>query len=207
MSSDRLSDGPSPPPDGEIAELARERGAPLLEALESHAPGAREHADASASYAFVAAVELGCAREQCEVGREMTRLHDVGLVYVPVATLTKPASARDAEETAAYEGHFEAAYRLARGAGIPEGAAGWLVRQRERFDGSGPDGLAGEEIPLEARLIRAACLCHTVLTSPHSRAAAPREVAIEALRVRAGRDLDPRVAGALAAILERTAAG
>src|SRR4051794_34517667 len=145
MSSDRRSDAPSPRPD-ELGPLVRSRGAPLLEALTEHVPDAEEHADATASYAFIAAVELGFGRERCELYRDVTRLHEIGVVYVPAEIASKPASARTAAEAATFEGHYEAGYRLARGAGVPERVCGWLLRQRERFDGSGPEGLAGERV-------------------------------------------------------------
>src|SRR4051812_23245376 len=165
MSSDRPNAGPSSPAEPGLEALLRERGAPLLEALERHLPGAREHADGTASYAFVAAVAIGFERTQCEVAREAARLHEIGLVYVPAEVLLRPVSARDDSDEAAFESHFEAGYRLARGAGLPEAACGWLLRARERFDGGGPEGLSGGRIPIESRLIRAACVCQTTLSA------------------------------------------
>ena len=87
MSSDLPSDGPSAPPerpararpDLDLASLLRLRGAPLLDALDRHLPGARDHAEATASYAFAAAVGLGFDRAQCEVAREVAVLHEIGL--------------------------------------------------------------------------------------------------------------------------------
>jgi HD-GYP domain-containing protein (c-di-GMP phosphodiesterase class II) len=139
MSSDRPNVAPSSPAEPALEALLRERGAPLLEALERHLPGAREHADGTASYAFVAAVAIGFDRTQCGVAREAARLHEIGLVYVPLETLLRPDSARDDADKAAVESHFEAGYRLARGAGLPDVACGWLLRARERFDGGGPE--------------------------------------------------------------------
>lgn len=208
MSLDRPSGAPSPRPEGGeqgLADVLRSRGAPLLEALERHSPGAREHAEATASYAFAAAVELGFERSQCEVAREIAALHEVGVVYVPAAAIAKPPAERDAAERAACDGHFEAGYRLALGAGIPEHACAWVLRARERFDGTGPERLAGEAIPFESRLIRAACACQTALGAASGQAA-PHRVAIEALNAEAGTALDPRVATALASVLERIAA-
>lgn len=208
MSLDRPSGAPSPRPDGGeqgLAEVLRDRGAPLLEALERHSLGAREHADATASYAFAAAVELGFERSQCEVAREAAALHEVGLVYVPAEVIAKPAAERDPAERAAYDRHFEAGSRLALGAGIPEHACAWILRARERFDGAGPEGLAGDGIPFESRLIRAACACQTALGGASEQAAADL-AAIGALNSEAGGALDPRVATALVAVLERIAA-
>src|SRR5262245_16915228 len=141
-------------------------GAPLLVALEHHSKGAREHAEATASYAFATAVELGFVRTRSEVLRETAVLHEVGQVYVPAAALAEAESGPDEPGTEALEALYEASYWLARGAGIPELICGWLLRTREHYDGSGPEGLMGEAIPIESRIIRAACVCQTALAEP-----------------------------------------
>ena len=63
--------------------LVKARGRALLDALERHLPGSRDHADGTASYAFAAAVELGVGRARAEAVREAARLHEVGKVYLP----------------------------------------------------------------------------------------------------------------------------
>src|SRR5204862_3992970 len=123
-----------------------------------HLPGSREHALATSSYAFATAVGLGFDRAQCEVAREAATLHEIGLIYVPAAIARKPADQRDATEAETWATQYEAAYQLARGAGIPENVCAWLLRVRERYDGTGPERLGGEKIPLESRLMRAACI-------------------------------------------------
>jgi HD-GYP domain-containing protein (c-di-GMP phosphodiesterase class II) len=211
MSSDHPSDVPSSPAEAldsqlGLAAVLRTRGAPLVEALERHQPGAGEHAEATASYAFATAVELGFERPQCEVARATAMLHEIGLVYVPANLLGKPASERDEAEAEAFDGHFEAGYRLARGTGIPEHACEWLLRARERYDGAGPEGLAAEAIPIESRIIRAACSCDTALARAEDAGdKQPARLAIERLARGAGNELDPRVVAALTAILERAA--
>jgi HD-GYP domain-containing protein (c-di-GMP phosphodiesterase class II) len=212
MSSDPPSDVPSPRPDRrsspdelELADLLKLRGRPLVEALENHLPGSREHAEATASYAFAAAVGLGFDRSRSEVAREAAALHEVGLIYVPAAVAAKPAGERDAVEAETWAGHYEAGYRLARGAGMPEHVCGWLLRAREHYDGGGPESLAGDEIPLESRLIRAACVCQTALVSAPA-GAPPLRAAVETLTGRAGGELDPRVVAGLTTILRGAAA-
>lgn len=207
MSSAHPSGGPSQPAEPELglAAILRIRGAPLLEALEHHHEGARDHAEATASYAFAIAAELGRDRAQSEVAREAAKLHEVGHVYVPVATLAKPPGERSEDDERALAGAHEAAYRLARGAGIPEPACGWLLRFRERWDGRGPEGLGGEQIPIESRLMRTACVCQTALAAPGN--LDPRRHAIEQLGLGAAAELDPRVVAATIAVLERAAAG
>jgi HD-GYP domain-containing protein (c-di-GMP phosphodiesterase class II) len=212
MSSDRPSGAPSPSPAptdpggggaSGLAALLRERGDPLVEALERHLPGARDHAVATASYAFAAAAGLGFDRAQCEVAREAAMLHEIGLIYVPAAIVAKPANERNAREAETWARQYDAAYQLARGAGIPEHACSWLLRVRERYDGTGPEGLGGERIPVESRLIRAACVCQTVLAA--AGAHDPLRTASRDLAARAGGELDPRVVASLTAMLERAA--
>ena len=214
MSSDPPSGAPSsssraPAPSGAdpaaLAAVLQERGAPLVEALERHLPGSREHAVATASYAFTAAVGLGFSRAQCEVAREVAMLHDIGLIYVPAAIAAKPAAERDREEDATWATHYDAAYQLARGAGIPEDVCGWLLRARERYDGTGPERLNGEQIPIVSRVMRAACVCQTALAAPGGEP--PVRAAIKQLAGRAGAELDPKVVASLVAILERAAPG
>ena len=210
MSSDPLSASRSPATepagaDPALADLVRERGEPLLEALERHLPGSLEHAEATGSYAFAAAVTLRLGRASAELCREAARLHDVGMLYVPAATATTPFASLDEAGRAAFEGHYEAGAKLALGAGVPDDVCGWLLQIRERFDGMGPDGLAGEAIPVAARVMRAACACDTLLASGAGGETLDerRTVAIEHLRAAAGRELDPNVVEALAAILGR----
>jgi HD-GYP domain-containing protein (c-di-GMP phosphodiesterase class II) len=201
MSWDLPSDAPSSRPEDAPASAVAERGAPLLEALEGHLPGARRHADATAAYAFAAAVELAFERPSAETIREAARLHDVGLVYVPASILGRAADELDEGERALLDSHLEAAYRLCHGAGIDESVCGWILRTRERYDGAGPDGLRGSEIPLEARIIRTACAGDLLLDRSGA------EATVQALRAAEGSELDPVVTDAVIAVLERATSG
>ncbi len=228
MSSDRPSGARSseperaaPPPGAEVhqpgnadnvvglATLVKARGSELLNALQRHLPSARDHADGTAAYAFAAAVELGSERDQAESVREAARLHEVGNVYVPAAILAKPPAELTPEDRALLDSRFASGAELARGAGIPDRVCEWIGAIGERFDGSGPAGLAGERIPIESRIVRVACACDTALAAPAPGGASPserRRIAVHALRAAAGSELDPRVTAALAAMLERAAA-
>ena len=213
MSSDHPSDDPSraaeePDAELELASLVRSRGEPLLEALDAHLPGARDHGEACGSYAFAAAViGLGMSRAQAELCRETARLHDVGMVYVPLEIAATPYAKLTPDQREVFDGHYEAGARLALGAGIPDDVCGWLLQIRERFDGRGPDGLADGAIPIAARVARAACACDLSLAAPQAgdRLEERRRWATEALRRASGEELDPEVAGALAAVLARGA--
>ncbi|HXF00371.1 MAG TPA: HD domain-containing phosphohydrolase [Solirubrobacterales bacterium] len=211
MSSDPPSDARSsePEPTAGLAERVKARGTELLEALERHAPGARDHADGTAAYAFAAAVELDLDRDHAEAVRETARLHEVGNVYVPAAVVAKPRGELTPEEQELLDSAFASGAELARGAGIPEHVSEWIGAIRERFDGSGPGGLAGERIPIESRIMRVACACDAALAAPTPSATSQderRRMAVDSLRAAAGSELDPRVTLALTTMLERATA-
>jgi HD-GYP domain-containing protein (c-di-GMP phosphodiesterase class II) len=212
MSSGPLRDAPSRAAEGPPTEefelslpsLVRLRGTALIEGLERHAPGAAEHADATASYAFAAAAELGIDRRRADLIREAAKLHEVGLVYVPAEALRKRPSELSEDERGALAVHSESGAQLARGAGIPDTVCDWILRWTERFDGSVSAGVEGEQIPLEARIINAACACDASLAAPGTEPAERPAAAAAALRRMAGSRLDPSVVEALVAVLERT---
>lgn len=214
MSLDPPSGAPSSaaePPDSdiELANLVRTRGEPLLEALETHLPGARDHGEASGSYAFAAAVVgMGMARGQAELCRETAKLHDVGMVYVPRNVARTPFDQLTPEQRATFDGHYEAGALLALGAGIPDDVCGWLLQIRERYDGLGPEGLAGAAIPVASRVARAACACDLSLAAPQAGESLDdrRAWALSALRSASGLELDPDVVNALALVLDRDGA-
>jgi HD-GYP domain-containing protein (c-di-GMP phosphodiesterase class II) len=186
-----------------LAAVARARGQVLLDGLERHVPGSRRHADGTATYAFAVAVETGADRLRAELVREAARLHDVGKVYVPVEVLTRPAEDLEAGELALMDSHPAYGATLAIGAGVPEAACEWISAAGEHFDGSAERGLAGEGIPLEARVIRVACACDAALSRRPAAARALPWIATAELRAAAGRELDPPIVEAMADVLER----
>ena len=213
MSSDPPRNALSPAADPEagaselsLVALLRTRGAVLIDGLEAHFPGSREVGDAAGSYAFAAAAELGLTRPSAELVREAAKLHDVGRVYVPAEILSKPAWSRTPEEDAQVEAHHEWGAQLARGAGIPDRVCEWIRLGAERYDGGGPNGLAGEAIPLQARISRAAYACYSALREPEPNQGTALSAGgepFDALHVSSGQELDPVVVDALAVVLAR----
>jgi HD-GYP domain-containing protein (c-di-GMP phosphodiesterase class II) len=187
--------------------VIRDRGAALIDALDQHLPGAREHAEATGAYAFAAAVALGFREDEAELCREVAKLHDVGKLYVPREILARPAAELDDASRERLRGHHAQGAGLAAGAGIPEAACAWIRAAGESFDGSGPQGLSREEIPLGARIARAACQCDLLLADPAGPddPAERRDAAVNGLRRQLGRTLDPAVVAALVAILRAAA--
>lgn len=128
-------------------------------------------------------------------------LHDLGKLRIPAAVLNKPGPL-DAEEWAIVRRHPECGEQLA--AAIPELApVAHIVRHHhERYDGAGyPDGLAGDAIPLESRIIAAADTWHTITTDRPYRPAATEVAALAELERVAGTQLDPAVVAALRSVV------
>jgi HD-GYP domain-containing protein (c-di-GMP phosphodiesterase class II) len=151
--------------------------------------------------------ELGLSQRERRDAEFAALLHDVGKVRVPKEIINKPGPLTDAE-WAIVERHTIEGERLLHRVGGLLGEIGRIVRScHERWDGSGyPDGLAGEEIPLLARVV-AACDAFNAMTSDRSyRDALSGDVAIAELRAAAGTQFDPRVVEALVASLEDVAA-
>jgi HD-GYP domain-containing protein (c-di-GMP phosphodiesterase class II) len=178
------------------ASIVTSLGAPILDALEARIPGTRAHADSTAAYATGIAVQLGLDSSQAELVGEAARLHDAGTLYVrEELAKTEPLNPAEVEELAS---HPDAAYRLLRGSGIPEEVCIWVAYQHERMDGRGRHGLAGEAVPLPARIIQVAC----DYAARAAQGSDPESV-LQALREAAGSRLDPAVVEALATLVSR----
>jgi len=128
-------------------------------------------------------------------------LHDVGKIAVPNEILNKPTSLDDEEWELMRRHTLEGERMLERIGGVLAEAGAVVRAHHERFDGSGyPDGVAGEQIPLAARVI-AACDAFNAMTTP--RPYAPTKDVAEAiaeLRAAAGTQFDPRVVEVLVEI-------
>jgi putative nucleotidyltransferase with HDIG domain len=131
-------------------------------------------------------------------------LHDVGKVAIPKEILNKPGKL-DAEEWAIMKSHTIEGQRVLDRVGGFMGEVGRIVRSHhERWDGGGyPDGLAGEEIPLEARIITCCDSWNAMRTDRVYRKALSYEVARAELVGGAGSQFDPRVVEVFLSVLEQ----
>jgi diguanylate cyclase (GGDEF)-like protein len=144
------------------------------------------------------------AEELDELGRA-AELHDVGKVGIPDAILEKPADL-DAAEWEFMRQHTLLGERILNAAPALRPVAMIVRASHERWDGGGyPDGLAGHEIPLGARII-AACDAYDAMTTDRCyRERMSSESACEELRRESGRQFDPIVVDALLQELESAA--
>ena len=127
-------------------------------------------------------------------------LHDVGKIKIPAEIINKPG-ALDDNERALINTHTVEGERMLTKVGGILGNVGHVVRScHEDWDGTGyPDGLAGEEIPLAARIVRCCDAFSAMTTDRPYRKARSETEALDELQRCSGTDFDPQVVEALAA--------
>jgi HD-GYP domain-containing protein (c-di-GMP phosphodiesterase class II) len=127
-------------------------------------------------------------------------LHDVGKVAIPDAILYKPESLTD-EERALMARHPVIGSEIIRGIEFLGDAALVVRSHHERWDGTGyPDGLAGDEIPLVARVFAIADVLDALTTDRPYRPASSLAVARKMIREASGTQFDPRMVEAFGTI-------
>jgi two-component system cell cycle response regulator len=178
----------------------------LLKALEEHHPELGAHVHDVGLLAAAVAEELGVGGQQLQHVRHAAELHDIGKVAVPSAILDKPGRL-DPDEWAFIERHTIIGERIL-GAAVALRPVATLVRaSHEHFDGNGyPDGLAGEKIPLGARIV-SVCDAYDAMTSdrPYQHARG-HDDALGELRRCAGTQFDPAVVAAFCRVNVRETA-
>lgn len=129
-------------------------------------------------------------------------LHDVGKIRVPASIINKPGALDDAEWAIMRRHTIEGERMLRQVGGTLAGVGRFVRSSHERWDGRGyPDGLAGEAIPLEARIV---CVCdayNAMTTDRPYRTARPFDDAIAELRRCSGSQFDPEVVRAIERVL------
>lgn len=145
--------------------------------------------------------ELGLDAERLDTLRWAGRLHDLGKIVIPDAILTKPGPLT-AVEFDLVRGHSARGDHIARRSGLLARAAPAIRGHHERWDGTGyPDRLAGEAIPLEARIVAVADVYDALTSARSYKAAWTRRAAIEEIEAQRGLMFDPRCVDALVRVL------
>jgi two-component system cell cycle response regulator len=182
-----------------------EAEAVLLNVVNQRTPELGKHGSAVSALAEAVGELLDLSPGELATLKRASELHDVGKVAIPDAILSKPG-ALDEEEWEFMKQHTILGERIVAAAPSLASVASLIRSSHERWDGSGyPDGLAGTEIPLAARIIFA-CDAFDAITSERpyspkrSRAAARAE-----LRAGAGTQFDPQVVRALERVLSPAA--
>jgi putative nucleotidyltransferase with HDIG domain len=157
-----------------------------------------EHCRGVVRLALDVASELGLDADTQRNVEFGALLHDVGKIAVPKEIINKPGRLDD-REWAIIRTHTIEGQRMLEKIGGFMREIGNIVRaSHERWDGTGyPDGLSGDAIPLEARIVSACDAFNAMRTTRSYREALPLSAAVAELKDCAGTHFDPRVIGAL----------
>jgi putative two-component system response regulator len=175
----------------------------LANAIEARDNTTGLHVERVNAYAQALAAEL----KWSEVSRNALEfgaiLHDIGKIHVPDSILAKPGKLTD-EEWAEIKKHPEGGWRMIMGVPYLEPAAPIVLHHHERWDGNGyPKGLAGEAIPIGARLLSIVDTFDAMTTHRPYRPALPAGAAFETLLEHAGTQFDPDIVQAFVRCWER----
>jgi putative nucleotidyltransferase with HDIG domain len=182
------------------------RGTALLlgDVIEADDEYTGQHTQDVVELTVAVADALGVDEELRRAAEFGALLHDVGKVAIPNEIINKPGPLDD-DEWAIMKTHTIEGQRMLERVGGLLARVGVVVRaSHERYDGGGyPDGLAGEEIPLAARIVSACDAFNAMTTDRSYRKALSLEVAVGELRKNAGTQFDPDVVEALVAVVTR----
>lgn len=151
-------------------------------------------------YAMAMAEHLGLDKDVREAVRCASLVHDIGKIGVPEYILRKPG-ALTPEEYRRVQEHVEIGAAILRPVRFPWPVVETVLGHHERWDGKGyPRGLAGEAIPIGARVVAVADVFDALTSDRPYRKAMAVEDALEAIRRMAGAQFDPAVVEALIAV-------
>jgi putative nucleotidyltransferase with HDIG domain len=164
-------------------------------------PYTYEHSEQVEDLAGKVAEELHLSQDQIESIQSGALIHDIGKLAVPDRILLKPGPLTP-EERKEMEKHPVIGAELLSNLEIYKDIVEIVRHEHEKWDGTGyPDSIAGEEIPLGARIIAAADIYNALTTDRPYRKAYSHQKAVEIIRDMRGSHLDPNVVDALLAVL------
>jgi putative nucleotidyltransferase with HDIG domain len=163
------------------------------ESIESKDAYTQGHCLRVADLSCAIARRIGLDERQLFWYRVGALLHDVGKIAVPAEILNKPGRLT-AEEWALMRSHPEAGVELLRGIDFPEDVIPIVLSHHEKWDGSGyPHGLAGEAIPMSARILGLADVYDALTTHRSYKPGMPHDMAMQTMRESSGTHFDPEL--------------
>jgi len=189
-----------------LAKAVQGSTSALATVVEIRDPYTSGHQHRVAELAVAFGREMGLDEDRLEGLRIGAWIHDVGKIGVPTEILSKPGRL-DETEIALIRRHAEIGYEIVKSIDF-----GWPVERivhehHERLDGSGyPQGLVGETITLEARIVAVADVIESMGTNRPYRAKIPWQRVLEEISDGRGTRYDERVVDAALGILETRSA-
>lgn len=173
----------------------------LTEAVNAKDHYTAGHVDRVGEYSLAIAQQMNLDEETIEVIREAALLHDVGKIGIPESVLNKPGKLTD-EEFALMKSHSTMSAKIVKPIGLSPRIIEAIKHHHERVDGRGyPDGLKGEAISLEARILCVADTYDAMITDRPYRKGLGKEIAVEELKKCSGTQFDTAIVEAFLKVL------
>jgi hypothetical protein len=174
----------------------------LARSIEAKDPYTGGHTERVAEFACLLAAEMGFSGEELDAVEVGGVIHDIGKIGIRDAVLLKPDRLTD-EEFAEMRRHPEISSYILDELELPDIVKQIARNHHERYDGRGyPDGLAGEDIPLAARILTVADTLDAMTSDRPYRSALSLTEALAEIDALAGSQFCPRVVAALRACLD-----
>ena len=167
----------------------------LCAALDARDPEVRHHSDRVARYAYALGQRMEMDEQQLDALSAAALLHDVGVLGIPDSLLRR-SDALLPHELDVRRDHPVIGARIVEAAGLPE-IAPWIRHHHERVDGRGyPDGLIGDAIPPESRIIAVVEALETITANRYARPGR-RASAVDELDAHKGTQFDAHITDTL----------
>lgn len=167
----------------------------LSVALDAKDPDCRHHSDRVARYAYALGEHLGMDAAALDSLTAAALLHDIGVLGIPDGLLRRSDRLLPHELDVVRE-HSVIGARILEAAGLSQ-LATWVRHHHERIDGRGyPDGLIGDAIPVESRIIGVVEALETITANRYARPGR-RASALDELEAHKGTQFDARITDAL----------
>ncbi len=186
-----------------LADNMRETLIALVRSLEARDRYTRDHSGRVGALSAIFAEDLGLDQDHVDLIRTGGLLHDIGKCGIPDAVLLKPGRYTE-NEFAIMKAHPAIGDNILKNMDTMVRERLMLRHHHERYDGLGyPDRLAGEDIPLDARIVCVADAIDAMTTHRVYRMARPLSFCLEQLKAGSGTQFDPRVVEVAIAAIER----
>jgi diguanylate cyclase (GGDEF)-like protein len=173
----------------------------LANAVEAKDEYTGDHCRALAEMSLAVGTDLGLGMERMKLLELGALFHDIGKIGVASDIIRKPGPLTAAERRSMSR-HPDIGSQILAPVPFLQPIRPIVQASHERWDGNGyPNGLRGEEIPLEARIIFVCDAFHAMVTDRPYRAALPESEAVRRLKLSSGTQFDPRVVEAFVRLL------
>lgn len=186
-----------------VLDLLQQTVAALARAIEQRDPYTDGHQKRVAQLAVATAEEMGMSKDAVNAIRLAAMVHDIGKIHIPAELLSRPGKLTHTEFELIKQ-HPQAGFEIVGDIDFPWPIGEIILQHHERMDGSGyPNGLKGDDILLEARVVGVADVVDAMASHRPYRVALGIEAALSEIQSNAGKLFDPAIVDACVRVIEK----